>query len=354
MLLTVGPALLLLAGFFVLVQRAGGRRVCAIGVALCMGLAVAACSGDDAAEKAKIEAAKKAEAERLAKEAAARAAAGPPPGTPGHIFSDCDICPQMVVVPAGDNDIGSPQGAPDADANEYPLAWVRFTEHFAVSRYEIKVREFTTFADATGFKADKACITDGVGGSKAGFRNPAINQGPEHPVVCVNVSDAETYAAWLSTKTGHTYRLMSEGQWEYVRRSKTKTERGVKKDIEPVPDEAGNVKDDNWLATTTPGGSYNSNPFFVFDMLGNADEWTLDCWQVDHRNQPKDGSAAVTTGDCSARAVRGGSWDTRPKGARVTSRRRVAAEARDWRIGFRLMRIVPPVASEEGSTTTNQ
>ncbi|MGI9406389.1 MAG: SUMF1/EgtB/PvdO family nonheme iron enzyme [Hyphomicrobiaceae bacterium] len=97
-------------------------------------------------------------------------------------FSDCEDCPVMVIVPAGDNYIGSPEDDAAADPNEFPSAWVKFAEDFAVSQVEIKVGEFEKFADATKFKATGPCNTDGVGSAKADFRKPGMSQGPGHPV----------------------------------------------------------------------------------------------------------------------------------------------------------------------------
>ncbi|MGI9406390.1 MAG: formylglycine-generating enzyme family protein [Hyphomicrobiaceae bacterium] len=149
--------------------------------------------------------------------------------------------------------------------------------------------------------------------------------------------------AWLSDQSGYSYRLLSEGRWEYARRSITKIARSDGAP-EPVADEdqpeVGNVKGENWTAATTAVGSYRSNKFLLYDMMGNAGEWTLDCWQDDHSKQPKSGEAVKGTGDCTARAVRGGSWDEPTSRARPASRRKMPADTRDWRIGFRVMREI--------------
>jgi len=268
----------------------------------------------------------------------------------GETFRDCEHCPKMVVVPAGDNDIGEEEGTPDARENEFPLAWVRFQKPFAVGQYEVKRSEFKAFAADTKFKPDTPCNTDGVGGKSASYANPALDQTDEHPVVCVSAHDAQAYVEWLSRKTGETYAVLSEARWEYVRRTETSvTQPPVSEDPDVLP-EAGNVRGENWLATTLDVGRYHANQFLLFDMMGNAAEWTADCWQHNHSKQPKDGSAIRDDGDCSARAVRGGSWDERAEESRPARRRKVDASLRDWRIGFRVMRVLADTT--EVSTNT--
>ncbi len=267
----------------------------------------------------------------------------------GEIFSDCSDCPEMVVIPAGDNNIGEEENTPGTRANESPLAWVRYRENFAVSRYEIEVGEFKAFAAATGFTPSGPCNTDGVGGANADYSNPGLEQAHDHPVVCVSAGDAERYVRWLTERTGYTYSLLSEARWEYVRRGVTSA---AKQNLTPAEDDMpdiGNIRGENWIAATIDVGRYYSNPFLIYDMMGNVGEWTADCWQETHLHQPKDGSAIRASGDCTARAVRGGSWDERASEARPASRRKVLASARDWRIGFRVMRTLVDATRTTGA-----
>ncbi|MEO0619901.1 MAG: SUMF1/EgtB/PvdO family nonheme iron enzyme [Pseudomonadota bacterium] len=260
--------------------------------------------------------------------------------TVGETFRDCEACPTLVILPAGDNDIGVDEKSANAHPSETPLAWIKFDKPFAFGQFEITRAQFEAFANATGHTPDATCNTDGVGGSTAAFNNPAFVQTADHPVVCVNFADAEAYAAWLSAETGHRYFLPSEAAWEYARLSETSvTQSSPWLDPDVLP-ETGSMRGENWWASTVRIGSYHANPFLVFDMMGNAGEWTRDCWQDDHLHQPKDGSAITKIGDCAARSVRGGSWDEKPSAGSPTRRRRVPGALRDWRIGFRVMREI--------------
>jgi formylglycine-generating enzyme required for sulfatase activity len=73
-------------------------------------------------------------------------------------------------------------------------------------------------------------------------------------------------------------------------------------------------------------------------MLGNAFEWTQDCWNENYVNAPNDSSIALASGDCSRRVVRGGSGYSKPWKIRAGHRTSVPTIKR-WNTGFRLARM---------------
>ena len=81
----------------------------------------------------------------------------------------------------------------------------------AMGRYEVTVGEYQVFASATGGGAGGGCIALGGGDS---WRNPGFPQTDRHPVTCVSWDDAQEYVSWLSRRTGATYRLPTEAEWE--------------------------------------------------------------------------------------------------------------------------------------------
>jgi formylglycine-generating enzyme required for sulfatase activity len=81
--------------------------------------------------------------------------------------------------------------------------------------------------------------------------------------------------------------------------------------------------------------------FGLYDMVGNVWEWTEDCWNASYNGAPADGSA-WTSGDCSRRVVRGGSWSTYPVNLRAANRPWNAPDIRDVHLGFRLGRTLTP------------
>ena len=129
--------------------------------------------------------------------------------TPGRIIRDCDVCPEMVVVPPGSFMMGSPDGVGYSD--ERPQHRVTIDYAFAVGVYEVTFEEWD------------ACVR---GGGCDGYEPDDNGYGRgRHPVINVSWDSAWRYADWLTAQTGEEYRLLSEAEWEYVARARTETER---------------------------------------------------------------------------------------------------------------------------------
>ena len=73
-------------------------------------------------------------------------------------------------------------------------------------------------------------------------------------------------------------------------------------------------------------------------MAVNVWQWMQDCYH-DNYNSPADVSS-WTTGDCSRRVVRGGSWYVNPQYLRAAARLRSTTDARDVYLGFRVGRTL--------------
>jgi formylglycine-generating enzyme required for sulfatase activity len=161
-----------------------------------------------------------------------------------------------------------------------------------------------------------------------------------HPVINVSWSDAHDYLAWLSRRTGKTYRLPSEAEWEYAAHGGTSTPYSwgvsIKQHMANCADCGAGLDS----ARTVEVRHYPANGFGLFDMAGNAAEWVEDCWHQTYRGAPKDGSAWL--GDnCSQRVLRGGSFDSAAAYAKPSARFRYDADVRYWANGFRVARDVP-------------
>ena len=140
----------------------------------------------------------------------------------GHRFRDCPTCPEMVVVPAGSYEMGSPASEEGRLDLEGPVHRVTIAQPLAVGVYEVTRGEFERFVEATGYSTGNFCVTseEGKAEYRSGrhWRDPGFAQTGQHPVVCVNWEDAQAYVRWLSQETGQAYRLLSEAEWEYVAR----------------------------------------------------------------------------------------------------------------------------------------
>lgn len=276
----------------------------------------------------------------------------------GKIFRDCPDCPEMVAIPAGSFDMGSPKSEVGRDDDEGPVHRVKVAA-FALSKTEITRGQFAAFVKKTKYNAGDKCWTlaDGKFKEREGdWRQPGYLQDNKHPVACIGWNDAQAYAKWLSHKTGKQYRLPTEAEWEYAARGKASSSRYWGDN----PDEAckyANVTDKtakaqipgslSWLAHncsdsfayTAPVGRFKANAFGLYDMLGNVWEWTEDSYHDNYEGAPAEGSA--WQGKDAKHALRGGSWNSDPQNVRAAIRNSNKPSLRFSMFGFRLAKNLP-------------
>ena len=233
----------------------------------------------------------------------------------GEFIRDCQGCGEMVVLPAGSFDMGSNV------EYENPVHRVTIAKPFAIGRYEVTFDEWDRCVEEKGCKYQ----ADDRGWGRG-----------NRPVINVSWLDAKEFVAWLSQKTGQTYRLPSEAEWEYAARAGVNTPFWWGRD---VGSRQANCRECNTGAgqQTQPVGSYNPNPFGIYDTAGNAAEWVEDCWNDNFRGAPRDGSAWLA-GQCRLRVLRGGAFDSQGKYVRSTARFRYDTDVRYSANGFRVVR----------------
>ncbi|HYA74780.1 MAG TPA: SUMF1/EgtB/PvdO family nonheme iron enzyme [Roseiarcus sp.] len=245
---------------------------------------------------------------------------------PGASFRECAReCPEMIVVPAGRFDMGSPETEPGRKDNEGKPHPVTIAKPFAVSKFDVMFEEWD------------ACVA--VGGCPA-YSDSGMGRGRK-PVIHVTWDDAQAYVAWFSRMTGAPYRLLTEAEWEYAARAGSTT-------AYVWGDEIGKGNADckgcgsPWDGKgTSPVGSFAANAFGLYDMAGDVWQWVQDCYHPDFDGAPSDGSA-WTSGDCNGRVARGGSWDDFSVYLRSAARVRVTFDDRNGDLGFRIARTIAP------------
>lgn len=275
-------------------------------------------------------------------------------------FRDCAECPEIVVIPAGSFDMGSPDSEGGRNDDEGPVHRVEVAA-FGLGKTEITRRQYAAFVNQTRHTDDDKCWT--LENSKyeeraeRNWRKPGYTQKDNHPATCINWNDAKAYSKWLSRKTGKKYRLPTEAEWEYAARSKTTTARywGAHQDEacgyantadmtaqELIPGTAlwKVHKCSDKFAYTAPVGNFKSNDFSLQDMLGNVWEWVEDSYLDSYKNSPTEGSAQLGS-DGMKRVLRGGSWNNDPDNVRAAVRNRNTPETRFNSFGFRIARTLP-------------
>jgi formylglycine-generating enzyme required for sulfatase activity/class 3 adenylate cyclase len=241
-----------------------------------------------------------------------------------RIFRDCPDCPELVEIPPGAFERGSPPAERGHQASEGPVTRVSIGRAFALGRYPLTFSEWDQ------------CSREGGCKHKPNDRGWGRGTGP---VFYVSWKDAQDYLAWLGARTGRAYRLPSESEWEYAARAGSRT-------AYPWGDDAGrnmaNCKGCSEVPgeRTTPVGSFPPNRFNLFDMHGNVWQWVADCWNASYAGAPSDGSPRLT-GECDKAVVRGGAWGLAPEDARSARREGDNKELRSGRRGFRVARDLP-------------
>jgi formylglycine-generating enzyme required for sulfatase activity len=260
-------------------------------------------------------------------------------------FRDCESCPVMVTIPAGEFLMGTavvdrlidPRTGKPA-TNDSPQHKVAFTKPFAIGKYEVTVAQYGTFIEATDYETTDRCMEfskeDSFSFNKElDWNNTGFEQAGDQPVVCVSYFDAQAYAAWLAENTDDNYRLPTEAEWEYAARAGTTTAYYWGRDEAKACDHA-NVRSegaytiskrqaaadreagfpcDDGFTQSSPAGSFAPNAFGVYDAQGNAWEWVIDCSHKDYADAPADGSAWIDELDergrpCQFGVIRGGSY----------------------------------------------
>jgi formylglycine-generating enzyme required for sulfatase activity len=271
----------------------------------------------------------------------------------------------MVVVPAGSFTMGSPEGEGDRTGDESPQHVVTIGKPFAVGKLHVTVDQFAAFVQKTGYRASSTCWTleDGKQEIRTNrsWRSPGFAQEGSHPVVCVSWNDAKAYGDWLAKETGKPYRLLTESEWEYAARGRTSpgayprfwfgddikalcrygngADQKARDSLEGTSGWTFAPCNDGYVYTS-PAGHYQANAFDLYDMAGNAWQWTADCYHDSYKGAPADGSA-WTPGTCSeGRLVRGGAWYHIGGGLRAANRFKPSTVYNF--IGFRLARTLTP------------
>jgi formylglycine-generating enzyme required for sulfatase activity len=255
---------------------------------------------------------------------------------------------EFVRIPGGCFQMGSPDGS-----NGTVKEPGRFANEGPVHRVCIKAFDLAKFAVTQG---EWRRVMVGL----AGFPenpDPSYFKGDQRPVENVNWDEVHWFV-WVLSPFGHRYRLPSESEYEYAARAGTATSRYWGDNIddgciyENIADQSlkraapdivpvfANCEH-RYYAGTAPVGSLKPNPWGLYDMLGNVAAWTEDCYADNYRQTPTDGNPN-TSGPCTSRVVRGGSWIYVLRYDRAANRNYIAPVNRVNVLGFRVARTVPP------------
>jgi formylglycine-generating enzyme required for sulfatase activity len=242
---------------------------------------------------------------------------------------------ELVLIPAGEFLMGSPDSDKDAVADEKPQHRVRITKPFYLGKYLVTQEQW-----------------EAVMGS-----SPSLIMGPKNPVESVSWNDCQQFLDKLNAKSAAgvgKFQLPSEAQWEYACRAGSKTRYCF-------GDHASKLSEYAWYDansgnTTHPVGEKKPNAWGLYDMHGNVWEWCQD-WHDggDYAKSPTDDPTGLATG--SYRVLRGGSWDFPARDCRSANRDDGGAWHQSLNLGLRVSRVLAddvPTATEPKPDPTKQ
>ncbi len=256
---------------------------------------------------------------------------------------------EWVDIPGGTFTMGSPRNEANRKDDEHQHKVT--LSAFKMSKFEITVAQFKVFVDSTGYITDAEKGTGGRKGSalwsgekwksnaKVNWRYDELGHllppgEYNHPVVHMSWNDAKAFADWLGCS------LPTEAQWEYAARAGTTTAFWSGKCLNTSQ---GNFNGDypylNCSKGPFPGrimpvGSYDANPWGLYDMEGNVREWCSDCYDL-YPGESQVNPAGPESG--GHRVFRGGAWCIPASACRSALRSCSKPDGRYDYLGFRVV-----------------
>lgn len=244
---------------------------------------------------------------------------------------------EMLPIPGGTVRLGSPLGEAGRLEDEGPQVEVQVGP-FWMGKFEVTWDEFDLFAFSLDLKKEKeaqapaaAVGTDGVTRPTPPYTDMTFGFGHDkYPAICMTHHAAMEYCRWLSKKTGKTYRLPTEAEWEHACRAGTKTAYSFGDDPAKLDEYGWNA--DNADGKPHPVGGKKPNPWGLFDMHGNVAEWCVEHYAKDRyaalaKDKLLKNPVLPPTEKRFSHTVRGGSWDQGPEECRSASRK---GSNREW------------------------
>ncbi|MDJ0703627.1 MAG: SUMF1/EgtB/PvdO family nonheme iron enzyme [Leptolyngbyaceae cyanobacterium MO_188.B28] len=228
---------------------------------------------------------------------------------------------EMVSIPKGDFLMGSPGSEHGHEDHESPQHLVKLAPFF-IGKFPITQTQWQAVAALPKVKLNL---------------NPAPTRfkGRNRPVERVSWFEAEEFCHRLSQKTGRSYRLPSEAQWEYACRAGTTTSFHFGEAL--LPKLANYYGSQHNSQTTNVGRFKVANLFGLYDTHGNIGEWCADHWHGSYKGAPVDGGTWLSDNESARRLVRGGSWLDASWHCRSASRLGDEPANHGINIGFRVV-----------------
>ena len=259
-----------------------------------------------------------------------------------------------VLVPQGTFQMGDNYN--EGDPDEVPVHTVN-VDAFFIGKYKITNGEYEKFIEDNGYTTENFWRAGGFGvygheprfWNDMRFKGGGIPGNENFPVVGISWFEAMAYCRWLSSKTGMTYRLPTEAEWEKAARGTDQRRFAWGDEIDGSyanyehsgdPFEKGLTPVGFYDGMSHDGFATNSNvsPYGAYDMIGNVWEWCSDWYggSAFYMNSPLDNPRGPDSG--SSRVLRAGGWVDSAYYHRAANRNSSFPENRNPIQGFRCVR----------------
>ncbi len=280
----------------------------------------------------------------------------------------------MVPIAGGEFTMGSPDSEAGRKPDEGPQHKVKISP-FWMGRCEITWNEYELFMYPDEEKRTRATLQSAdTAGDKLGdtvthpskpYVEMSFGMGKDgFPAIAMTQHAANKYCQWLSAKTGEFYRLPTEAEWEYAARAGTTTAYFFGNDPKELPEYGWFEQNSDFKYQKV--GKKKPNPWGLYDMCGNVEEWVLDQYDPTYYQKCADKGVVIDPWNKTTQAypisVRGGSWDDEAVMCRSAARR---GSERAWKmtdpqlpksiwyfsdaqfVGFRIVRPLKVPSAEE-------
>jgi formylglycine-generating enzyme required for sulfatase activity len=262
----------------------------------------------------------------LAAPAAPAAAAAPTMHPYTDTIAGSKVTFDMVPLPGGSFKMGSPPREKARKPDEGPQHEVTVRPFF-MGKHEVTWDAYHLFLDLgikQALKGGGDEKPDAITYPTPPYADETFGYGRDkYPNIAVTWHAAMEFARWISSKTGKSYRLPTEAEWEYACRAGTATAYSFGDTPAPKPLGAQAWYAANAKKTPHPVGEKAANPFGLFDLHGNVAEWVIDRYSPDFYSKPAAGPLPVNLpGEARyPHVVRGGGWKDKPPALRCAARR---------------------------------
>lgn len=238
-----------------------------------------------------------------------------------------DVSFDMIAIPGGEFLMGSPEGEPGHKPDESPQHKVKIAP-FWMGKHEVTWDEYDVWSYNLDIKrrevnkiagTDRDKLSDAVTRPTKPYTDMTFGMGHDgYPAICMTQLAAKTYCEWLSAKTGRYYRLPTEAEWEYACRAGTTTAYSFGDDPAKLNEYGWTI--DNSGEKYHKVGQKKPNPWGLFDMHGNVQEWCIDQYVADTYKTSAAENPVVPASKEYPQVVRGGSWEAEATMCRSAAR----------------------------------